>query len=85
MKQPKMPQMVDLFARIKKMSYRQFDSYISTLVRDSYENGFQDGESEIEGVMWKEDDIFNLLRSEHIGFEKANRIVDRLLEGVNEA
>lgn len=71
--------MVNYFHDIRKMSFSQFESFFTQYCMDAYRKGLREGEA--EGSLWTEDEVFNLLRSEGIGVDRANRIVDRLLEG----
>ena len=62
------------FKRIQKMSLNDFNRWIQDVCKDMYEQGLN------YGAVWMEDDLFRLLRSEGIGAERANRIIDKMLE-----
>jgi hypothetical protein len=65
------------FKRIQKMSLNDFNRWMHGICKDMYVQGLN------YGAVWTEDDLFRLLRSEGIGAERANRIIDKMLE-VNE-
>ena len=80
MKAYKAPNMVDLFGRIKKMSYRQFENYMFTFAKENYEMGLREGEAEAdEGTMWAENAIFRLMVSKGIAPFLANEIIDIMI------
>jgi hypothetical protein len=74
------------FNIIKKMSLNDFNRWIDRIFKDAYqedmnnwyEKGFEFGLN--YGAVWMEDDLFRLLRSEGIGAERANRIIDKMLK-----
>ena len=76
---------------IKKMSLNNFNRWLDKIYKDAYqedmnkwyEKGVNFGLS--YGAVWMEDDLFQLLRSEGIGAERANRIIDKMLEEQNES
>lgn len=61
--------------KVRKMELNDFNRWVTSI----YTSGFDDGLD--VGSTWTDTEIFDLLRSERIGAEKAQRIVDRLLEG----
>ena len=73
--------MIDIFSRVKKMSFRQFKEWIIEYGRVAFQMGLEEGEA--EGAMWSDTEVFWILRSERIGAEKAKRIIDKLLEREN--
>ena len=75
----KPPDSVRLFSEIKKMSFRQFDTWLTQYGFECFQTGLHEGEK--EGVWWADTQIFDLLRSEKIGEDRANRIIKKLLEG----
>jgi len=77
MKTPKMPEMVDLFNRVRKCSFRQFSDYMTEYAFQSYKTGLIEGEH--EGITLDEDELFQILVEEGLPDELANRIVDRIL------
>ena len=76
---------------IKKMSLNNFNRWLDKIYKDAYqedmnkwyEKGVNFGLN--YGAVWMEDDLFQLLRSEGIGAERANRIIDKMLEEQNES
>lgn len=80
MRLEKKDSIVEAFHSVKKMSYRQFNDFLERFGDSCYWQGRDYAES--VGTNWTEDEIFNLLRSEGIGAERANRIVDKLVKGV---
>lgn len=62
--------------RVRKMELNDFNRWVTSI----YKSGFDDGLD--VGAMWSDEEIYNLLRSEHIGAEKSARIVEKLLGGV---
>jgi len=63
---------------IQKMSLNDFNRWLNGICKNIYEQGLN------YGAVWMEDDLFQLLRSEGIGAERANRIIDKMLEVRNE-
>jgi len=61
--------------RVRKMELNEFNRWVTSI----YKSGFDDGLD--VGALWSDEDIYELLRSEHIGVERAARIVERLLRG----
>ena len=61
--------------KVRKMELNDFNRWVTSI----YTSGFDDGLD--VGSTWTDAEIFDLLRSERIGAEKAQRIVDKLLEG----
>ena len=59
--------------RVRRMELNEFNRWVTSV----YTSGFDDGLD--VGQMWGDVEIFDLLRSEHIGVEKAVRIVEKLL------
>lgn len=64
---------------IQKMSLNDFNRWLNEICKNIYEQGLN------YGSVWLEDDLFQLLRSEGIGAERANRIIDKMLEEQNES
>lgn len=75
------PDMVDLFGRIKKMSFRQFSNYMERYGYEAYCVGLREGEEEGD-ALWTEDELFELFTSEGISPDTANRLIDRMLDRV---
>ena len=73
--------LIDAFHKVKKMSYRQFKEWIVEYGKVAFQMGLEEGEA--VGAMWSDEEVFQLLRSERIGAEKAQRIIDKLLEREN--
>ena len=69
---------IDSFSRVKKLSYRQFKEWLLSYGKAAYQMGLAEGEN--EGAWWSDDEIFQILREERIGAEKARRIIEKLLE-----
>lgn len=67
------------FKHIQKMSLNDFNRWLNGICKNIYEQGLN------YGAVWMEDDLFQLLRSEGIGAERANRIIDKMLEEQNES
>lgn len=80
----------DFYMRAKRMNYTKFAEELWKYLNLYYEDGFMAGKKEgfefgiNYGATWMEDDLFRLLRSEGIGAERANRIIDKMLEVQNE-
>ena len=74
---------IDLFGKVKKMSYKQFREFHGKYGGAGREMGYDERYEEAMGVgqLWTDEEIYRLLRSEKIGEERARRIVDKLLEG----
>lgn len=70
-------ELIDQFSRLKKMSYPQFKDWIGKYGAASFQMGIEEGES--EGAWWTDEEIYQLLRAERIGAERAQRIIDALL------
>ena len=70
---------LEWFNKMKKMSYSQFLEKLQSYGHQVYEAGVEEGES--TGSWWTDVEIFDLLRSERIGAERAQRIVEKLVEG----
>ena len=73
---------ISQFARMNKMSYSQFYSWLEQYGSQAYEIGLEEGQE--VGELWTDVQIYELLRSEHIGQDRAVRIVEKLLEGFKE-
>ena len=72
---------INIFSRVKKMSFRQFREWIVEYGKAAFRMGLEEGEA--EGAMWSDEEVFQILRSERIGAEKAQRIINKLLEREN--
>lgn len=59
---------------IRRFTLNDFNRWF----RDVYEAGLNAGAA--YGALWRDDEIYMLLRSERIGEERAWRIVEKLLE-----
>lgn len=66
------------YKQLTKKSLNDFNRWLQDFYRVAVEHGLNIGSA------WTEDEVFNILRSEGIGAERANRIVDRLLEREDE-
>ena len=77
MKASKSPDMVTLFGRMKKFSFRQFSSYMETYAYESFMMGLREGEE--EGITWDSEDLYALMLSEGVESRTAARIVERML------
>ncbi len=67
------------YTRIKKMSFPQFRRWMTEFGQACFTEGLRTGEK--EGAWWSDDEVYQILRAEHIGHERARRITDRLAEG----
>ena len=74
------------YLRAKRMDYTKFCEEYNKYANQFYKEGRKKGQKEgfergvNYGATWMEDDLFRLLRSEGIGAERANRIIDKMLE-----
>lgn len=59
--------------RVRRMELNEFNRWVTSIYASGFGDGYEVGET------WTDDEIFKLLRSERIGEEKANRIVNKLL------
>lgn len=62
------------FKRIQRLSLNDFNRWVQSI----YKSGFSDGLE--EGGWISDGEIFVILRSEKIGEERANRIVDKIIK-----
>lgn len=80
----------DFYLRSKRMNYTRFCEELWKYLNLYYEDGIKIGKKEgfelgiNYGSTWLEDDLFQLLRSEGIGAERANRIIDKMVEVRND-
>ena len=77
MKTRKIPEMVDLFDRVRKCSFREFSDYMEMYAFQSFKAGLIEGEH--EGITLDEDELFQILIDEGLPSDKANHIVDKIL------
>ena len=70
---------MDWYGKMKRMSYSQFLTKLHDFGAKSFEQGLREGED--EGTWWTDEQIYELLRAERIGPERARRIVEKLVEG----
>ena len=67
------------YNKVKKMSLAQFRQWLQAYGRACYEEGLRTGET--EGSWWSDEQIYQELRREKIGADRARRIVQKLAEG----
>ena len=67
------------FKNLKRKTLNDFNRWMEAYYKRAVEHGLNIGSA------WTEDEVFHILRSEGIGVERANRIVDKLLERENDA
>lgn len=75
MKEPK--HFIEEFARIKKMSYRQFEEWLHNYGYASYEMGVEYGNK--EAVTWFEVELFDAFVKNGIDEDTADLVIDILL------
>lgn len=69
------------YNKVKKMSLVQFRQWLSAFGKACFEEGLATGEA--EGAWWSDEQIYQLLRAEKIGADRARRIVQKLADGAD--
>ena len=67
------------YNKVKKMSLLQFRQWLQAYGQACYEEGLRTGEQ--EGAWWSDVEIYQVLRGERIGADRARRIMQKLADG----
>ena len=70
------------YQKVKRMSFAQFGAWLAAYGQACYEDGLKAGKA--EGTWWSDDQVFQMLRAEKIGAERARRIASKLADGPQE-
>ena len=65
--------------KVKKMPPAQLMEWLIAFGKACFEDGLRTGEA--EGAWWSDEQVFEMLRSEKIGAERARRIAQKLADG----
>jgi len=70
------------YNKVKRMSLVQFRQWVAAYGKACYEDGLRTGEA--EGSWWSDEQIYQMLRGEKIGPDRARRITQALTDGPEE-
>ena len=71
-----------VYTKVRKMSFNEFRKWLEGCAMAYFEEGLRTGEA--EGAWWSDEQVYDVLRAEKIGPERARRIASRLAEGPEE-
>ena len=70
---------LDMFSRLKRMSYHEFETKLGAYGQASFNMGLK--YSNENGVTWFEDDIFDVMIDCGVDPDTANKVIDILVSG----